>query len=422
VVVNPQGSQGSTGTPTSPTSPGSQGSRAGSNGGGPALTLDRVVKRFGDVTAVGGISFEIARREFFSLLGPSGCGKTTTLRILAGFETPTEGRILIEGRDASRLAPHERDTNMVFQSYALFPHMTVAQNIAFGPQRKRLGREEIERRVRTSLAAVRLEGYSKRYPRELSGGQQQRVALARALANQPSVLLLDEPLGALDLKLREEMQFELKRIQREVGISFVYVTHDQGEALTMSDRIAVMNGGVVEHLGTPEEIYLRPATLFVAGFIGQTSFLPCRVEAVRPDGVDVRLSGGTAARVDRAGGDVRADTDGVLIVRPEHVRVSAAAPEAGRPAVAVRVQEEVFQGSVVRYQLEASGGVSIAALVPLEERADVHPGDEAWASWLPTWAYLLPGGPVAAAGSEAVGAGPATAGSAAAAATDPTDA
>jgi len=361
--------------------------------GAPVLTLEGVVKRFGDVVAVAGISFDIARREFFSLLGPSGCGKTTTLRMLAGFETPSEGRILLEGRDASRLAPHERDTNMVFQSYALFPHMTVAQNVAFGPQRKRLARGEIERRVGASLAAVHLEGYAKRYPRELSGGQQQRVALARALANQPAVLLLDEPLGALDLKLREEMQFELKRIQREVGISFVYVTHDQGEALTMSDRIAVMNGGVVEHLGTPEEIYLRPATLFVAGFIGQTSFLPCRVVALDPTGAEVRLRGGEAVRVDRSGEGVHSDMDGMLVVRPEHVRLSSGAPPPGRPTIAVRVQEELFQGSVVRYQLAARDGLTIAALVPLEERADVHPGDDAWASWLPDWGYLLPGRP-----------------------------
>ena len=357
---------------------------------GPVLSLDRVVKRFGEVVAVDGITFEVGRREFFSLLGPSGCGKTTTLRMLAGFEVPTEGRIVVDGRDASRLAPHERDTNMVFQSYALFPHMTVAQNVAFGPQRKRLGRREVEARVHGSLAAVRLDGYGKRYPRELSGGQQQRVALARALANQPSVLLLDEPLGALDLKLREEMQFELKRIQRDVGISFVYVTHDQGEAITMSDRIAVMNGGVVEHLGTPEEIYLRPATLFVAGFIGQTSFLPCRVESVGPDGAEIDIRGGNRCRVTRVGSEVAAGSDGVLVVRPEHVRLTAGEPASGVPSVRVRVADEVFQGSVVRYQLDGPDGVRVAALVPVEARAGVHPGADAWASWLPDRAYLLP--------------------------------
>jgi spermidine/putrescine transport system ATP-binding protein len=355
----------------------------------PALSLRGVVKRFGDVVAVDGVSFDVGRREFFSLLGPSGCGKTTTLRMLAGFEAPTEGELLIDGRDASRLAPHERDTNMVFQSYALFPHMTVAQNVAFGPQRKRLGRAAVETRVREALAAVRLDAYAGRYPRELSGGQQQRVALARALANQPSVLLLDEPLGALDLKLREEMQFELKRIQRDVGISFVYVTHDQGEALTMSDRIAVMNGGVVEHLGTPEEIYLRPATLFVAGFIGQTSFLPCRFEAMHADGVDIDLFGRRSS-VPRVGPGVTAGSDGLVMVRPEHVRLAVDEPEAGVPAVKVRVVDEVFQGSVVRYQLETTTGTAVAALVPLEDRIDVAPGDETWASWAPSWSYVLP--------------------------------
>ncbi len=359
----------------------------------PALSLEGVVKRFGEVVAVAGVTFDIGRREFFSLLGPSGCGKTTTLRILAGFETPTSGRILIEGRDASRLAPHERDTNMVFQSYALFPHMTVGQNIAFGPQRKKLAKAEVESRVRESLEAVQLADYAKRYPRELSGGQQQRVALARALANRPAVLLLDEPLGALDLKLREGMQFELKRIQREVGISFVYVTHDQGEALTMSDRIAVMNAGVVEHLGTPEEIYLRPATLFVAGFIGQTTFLPCQVDTAGGGGAEVTLPGGGRCRVDRSGSGVAAGREGVLIVRPEHVRLSTERPPQDRPALPVRVREETFQGSVVRYQLDGPDGRTLAALVPLEEREDVHPGVDAWASWLPEWAYLLPAGP-----------------------------
>jgi spermidine/putrescine transport system ATP-binding protein len=368
----------------------------------PALTLEHVVKRFGDVVAVDGVSFDVGRREFFSLLGPSGCGKTTTLRMLAGFEVPTEGRILIDGRDASRLAPHERDTNMVFQSYALFPHMTVAQNVAFGPQRKRLSRSEVDERVRDSLGAVRLDGHAKRYPRELSGGQQQRVALARALANRPSVLLLDEPLGALDLKLREEMQFELKRIQREVGISFVYVTHDQGEALTMSDRIAVMNAGLVEHLGPPEEIYLRPATLFVAGFIGQTSFLPCHVEAVQAEGAEVQVRGGGRCHVARRASGVSAGVDGVLVVRPEHVRISETEPPAAEPALPVRVAEEVFLGSVVRYQLDGPGGVRIAALVPLEARADLHAGSDAWASWLPEWAYLLAAAPGVSAGDIAL--------------------
>jgi spermidine/putrescine transport system ATP-binding protein len=355
----------------------------------PALSLQGVVKRFGDVVAVAGITFDVDRREFFSLLGPSGCGKTTTLRMLGGFESPTEGRIFFDGLEASRLAPHERDTNMVFQSYALFPHMTVGQNVAFGPQRKRLGRREVEARVRDSLGAVQLDDYAKRYPRELSGGQQQRVALARALANRPAVLLLDEPLGALDLKLREEMQFELKRIQREVGISFVYVTHDQGEALTMSDRIAVMNAGRVEHLGTPEEIYLHPATLFVAGFIGQTSSLPCRVRGVAADRTDVELTGGRTCELPASRQALQRGAAAIVIVRPEHIRLQTDEPIAGVPAVRVRVVDQVFQGSMVRYGLVSPDDEKLAALIPLQDRVDVSDGAEVWATWAPEWSSVL---------------------------------
>jgi spermidine/putrescine transport system ATP-binding protein len=357
--------------------------------GAPAMELRGVVKRFGDVVAVDRIDFEIRHSEFFSLLGPSGCGKTTTLRMLAGFEQPSEGEILIEGEEAAGLPPHRRDTNMVFQSYALFPHMTVAQNVAFGPQRKRSSKSEVERAVRDALTTVRMDGYAGRYPRELSGGQQQRVALARALANRPAVLLLDEPLGALDLKLREEMQFELKRIQREVGISFVYVTHDQGEAITMSDRIAVMNGGRVEHLGTPEEIYLRPATRFVAGFIGQASFLPCRIESASAGVVQVVLPGGVRAEAGGAADGAVAGTDSVLMLRPEHVKISAADP--GTPGCfPARVVEEVFQGAVVRYGLEAAEGARLTAVTPLADRLDPAADGAAWVSWSPAWAYVLP--------------------------------
>jgi spermidine/putrescine transport system ATP-binding protein len=355
----------------------------------PAMQLRGVVKRFGDVVAVDHVDFEIRHSEFFSLLGPSGCGKTTTLRMLAGFEQPSEGEILIEGQEAAGLPPHRRDTNMVFQSYALFPHMTVAQNVAFGPQRKRLSRSEVEGTVRDALTTVRMDDYAGRYPRELSGGQQQRVALARALANRPAVLLLDEPLGALDLKLREEMQFELKRIQREVGISFVYVTHDQGEAITMSDRIAVMNGGRVEHLGTPEEIYLRPATRFVAGFIGQASFLPCRVESTAGDVVRVVLPGGVPAQAAGAAPGATEGTDSVLMLRPEHVKLSAADP--GTPGCfPARVVEEVFQGAVVRYGLEAAEGARLTAVTPLADRLDPAAEGAAWVSWSPEWAFVLP--------------------------------
>ena len=353
------------------------------------IRLEDVVKRFGDVTAVDHISFDIRRSEFFSLLGPSGCGKTTTLRMLAGFERPTGGHIVVDGVDAIGLPPHRRDTNMVFQSYALFPHMSVSQNVAFGPQRKHLPRHEVETLVREALATVRMEAYAGRFPRELSGGQQQRVALARALANRPSVLLLDEPLGALDLKLREEMQYELKRIQREVGISFVYVTHDQGEAITMSDRIAVMNQGRVEHLGSPEEVYLRPATRFVASFIGQASFLPCRVTRVGPEGASVELSDGGVAHAAGAAPGCAPGQRAVLMLRPEHLRLNQGLDAPG--SIRARVTEEVFQGAVVRYALETTGGVSLTAIMPLAERPPSG-ANEARVTWSPEWAYVLPDG------------------------------
>src|SRR6266508_552489 len=243
----------------------------------PVITLEHVVKRFGGYVAVEKADFAIERGEFFALLGPSGCGKTTTLRMIAGFEQPSAGRILLEGKDVSRVPPYRRNVNTVFQHYALFPHMSVADNVAFGPRSLKLTDEETRRRVRELLEVVRLTQYSTRKPAQLSGGQQQRVALARALANYPSALLLDEPLGALDLKLRQAMQIELKRIQREVGITFIYVTHDQEEALTMSDRIAVMNEGRVEQIGTPEEIYHSPTSVFVANFIGVANLLPATV-------------------------------------------------------------------------------------------------------------------------------------------------
>jgi spermidine/putrescine transport system ATP-binding protein len=356
-----------------------------------ALELRDVVKRFGDVTAVDHVSFSVGTSEFFSLLGPSGCGKTTTLRMLAGFEVPTEGRILINGGDASNLPPYRRDTNLVFQSYALFPHMTVSQNVAFGPERKKLSKDEVRLRVGDVLDAVRLQGYADRFPRELSGGQQQRVALARALANRPAVLLLDEPLGALDLKLREEMQFELKRIQREVGISFVYVTHDQGEAITMSDRIAVMHDGRIEHLGTPEEVYLRPSSVFVAGFIGQASLIPVSVGSRDGAGWTVSLPGRGRTTVAGASPDVVAGAPGVLVLRPEHLQLSAEGGPNGRAGMAVQVLDETFQGSVVRYLVEGPNEAKLSIVTPLDRRLpDGASGHPAWVSWDERWSYLLP--------------------------------
>ncbi len=243
----------------------------------PVIDLEHVTKRFGSFVAVHEAHFTIGKGEFFSMLGPSGCGKTTTLRMIAGFEQPTSGRILLEGKDVSRVPPYHRNVNTVFQHYALFPHMSVRDNIAFGPRSQGLPKAEIAKRVGEMLEVVRLSAMADRRPGQLSGGQQQRVALARALVNYPSALLLDEPLGALDLKLRQAMQIELKRIQRELDITFIYVTHDQEEALTMSDRIAVMYEGRVDQLGTPREIYDEPETHFVATFIGVANLLPAKV-------------------------------------------------------------------------------------------------------------------------------------------------
>ena len=366
--------------------------RASAVGTAPVVEAVEVTKRFGDVVAIDRVSFAIAPGEFFSLLGPSGCGKTTTLRILAGFERPSSGRVLIDGRDASGVPPHRRDTNLVFQSYALFPHMTVYENVAFGPRRKErrrlLARGEVDRVVREALATVRMEPFADRYPRELSGGQQQRVALARALANRPRVLLLDEPLGALDLKLRQEMQFELKRIQREVGISFVYVTHDQGEALTMSDRVAVMNAGRIEHLGPPQEVYERPATAFVAGFIGSANLLPCRIAALGPGSVaDLdgrRLRASAHAPGCRPGGE------GLLMLRPEHLRLTAEEPPPGC-GLPVRVLDRTFQGPEVRFQTALEGcELELVVLTPSVDAPPLWPTARAWAAWDPSRAYLVP--------------------------------
>ena len=252
------------------------------------IQLDHVRKEFGSFVAVHDADFAIRKGEFFSMLGPSGCGKTTLLKMIAGFEQPTQGRVLLDGHDVSKVPPYKRSVNTVFQQYALFPHMSVLDNVAFGLDASGVAHGEARRRAKEMLDIVRLGEFAARRPAQLSGGQQQRVALARALVNMPSALLLDEPLAALDLKLREAMQIELKRIQREVGITFIFVTHDQGEALTMSDRIAVMSQGRVEQIGTPEQIYSKPASVFVAGFIGSANLLPGTLDAAGAPGA-VRL-------------------------------------------------------------------------------------------------------------------------------------
>ncbi len=260
-----------------------------------------VSKRFGDFTAVRGMDLDIPQGQFFTMLGPSGCGKTTTLRMIAGFEEPSEGTVLLDGEDVTGQPPFRRPTNTVFQSYALFPHLSVERNVSFGLQRQRVAKEEVNRRVAEELERVGLAREAKRKPRQLSGGQQQRVALARALVNRPAVLLLDEPLGALDLKLRKQLQIELKRIQKDVGITFIYVTHDQEEALTMSDSIAVMNRGVIEQLDNPEEIYERPSTTFVAGFIGVSNLMPGEVVSSGAGAAELRLDAGPTVRAGAGG-------------------------------------------------------------------------------------------------------------------------
>src|SRR5438309_7577911 len=280
------------------------------------IRASNLPKRFDDVVAVDALSLEIERGRFFALLGPSGCGKTTTLRMIGGFEEPTSGRIELGDRDVAALPPYKRDVNTVFQSYALFPHLTVFENVAFGLRRQKVRGEELKRRVREALELVGLGLLENRKPRQLSGGQQQRIALARALVNRPRVLLLDEPLGALDLKLRKEMQLELKRIQTEVGITFVHVTHDQEEAMTMADRIVIMNGGHIEQLGTPSELYERPQTAFVAGFLGASNLLEGTVA-----GDDrVKLADGTVVQVP---GNALAGRSGTVQigVRPEKLRI-----------------------------------------------------------------------------------------------------
>jgi spermidine/putrescine transport system ATP-binding protein len=316
----------------------------------PAVELRAVVKRFDDVTAVDGIDLVIEDGEFFSLLGPSGCGKTTTLRMIAGLEFPTEGSIRIHGEEMALRPPNRRPVNTVFQSYALFPHMNVADNVAFGLHMRKLPAAEVGERVAEALALVQLTGFEKRKPKQMSGGQQQRVALARALVNHPQVLLLDEPLGALDLKLRKAMQLELKELQERIGITFVYVTHDQEEALTMSDRIGVMDAGRLLQVGTPEDIYEHPRTRMVADFIGETNFLPGTV--VRT-GL-LRLEDGTELAAPVEGPDGTATT---LTVRPEKmflVPVDEAAPD-GLNQVAGRVHRRVYLGNALAYEVELGG-------------------------------------------------------------------
>jgi spermidine/putrescine transport system ATP-binding protein len=352
------------------------------------VKLEHVIKRFGNLTAVDSVSLSVGRGEFLTLLGPSGCGKTTMLRMIAGFETPDSGRVILGGRDVTDLPPYRRDVTTVFQQYALFPHMNVFDNVAFGLERRRLRKGEIGRRVGLSLEMVRLNGLENRRTTELSGGQQQRVALARALVLEPRVLLLDEPLAALDLKLRKQMQLELKGLQRCLGISFLYVTHDQEEALTMSDRVVVMNAGRIEQQGRAEEIYERPLTEFVAGFIGLSNIIEGIVESSEDEFSVVRF--GDSNITVKSNGASPGDRVRVMI-RPEKIRLSGTE---GVGALPGKIESAVYLGDSTQWRVVLESGQAITALEqnrrPFNSTED-RAGAKVFVSWDPCSAVILKG-------------------------------
>ena len=326
-----------------------------------AVELRDVGKRFGSVVALDRVDLEIRKGEFFSLLGPSGCGKTTTLNLIGGFETASRGTLLIDGQPMGNTPSHARPVNTVFQSYALFPHMSVADNVGFGLRMKKVPRPERRRAVEEMLRLVSLEGFEERRPGQLSGGQRQRVALARALINHPSVLLLDEPLGALDLKLRKQMQAELTRLQRRVGITFVYVTHDQDEAMSMSDRIAVMDRGRVLQVGTPAEIYRDPADRFVMEFIGSPNVFAGRVERLGDGEVDVAIPGVAVVRARHAGSGLAMGAAAAVLVRPERVRLSATPPAAPAAPLPGQIAKIADLGFISHYFVRLADGQEVLA-------------------------------------------------------------
>src|SRR4051794_24755579 len=350
---------------------------------------------FGETVAVDHIDLEVVSGEFFSLLGPSGCGKTTTLRMIGGFEAPTSGLIELQGQDVTWLPPYKRHVNTVFQNYALFPHLSIFENVAFGLRRQKVRDAEVRSRVTEMLQLVRLFGFEKRKPSQISGGQAQRVALARALINRPAVLLLDEPLGALDLKLRKQMQIELKRIQQEVGITFIYVTHDQEEAMTMSDRIAVMNRGHYEQLGDPEVLYERPSTRFVAGFLGVSNLLPASVVGRDGTYATAKLHDETQIRVPNALVDGHASVS--IGVRPEKIRLSEATSEgpSGHNRILGVVRDASYLGVSTQYIIDSKGGTLTVYEQNVERatRAELWSrGDEVQLTWSPDHSFVVPEG------------------------------
>ncbi|MGH2737000.1 MAG: ABC transporter ATP-binding protein [Actinomycetota bacterium] len=356
------------------------------------VRLESITKAFRETVAVDDISLEVNQGEFFSLLGPSGCGKTTTLRMIGGFEEPTAGRVMLGDEDVTGRPPYKRDVNTVFQSYALFPHLSVFDNIAFGLRRKKVSSNEIETRVDQMLTLVDLAGYGARRTSQLSGGQQQRVALARALVNRPGVLLLDEPLGALDLKLRKQMQIELKRIQEEVGITFIYVTHDQEEAMTMSDRLAVMNGGRFEQIGAPQDVYELPATGFVASFLGASNLLDGEIEGVDGKVAKVRLRAGTtvvlpAERLPHPGGGVRVG------VRPEKLHIQEAGTtdtDTRENAIDATVEVSTYIGVATSFECRTQDGARVVVYMQnLGAAATPGPGARVRLTWDPRHTFAV---------------------------------
>lgn len=354
------------------------------------IRLEQLTRSYGAAKAVDNVSLSIAEGEFYSLLGPSGCGKSTTLRMVAGFVAPTSGRILIGGQDVTDLPPERRGIGIVFQNYAIFPHMSVAENIAFGLKLRRKSRDEIRTAVTDALAQVGLSGFEGRYQRNLSGGQQQRVALARVLVTQPRILLLDEPLSALDKALREEMKFWIKDLQQRLGITTIYVTHDQDEALTMSDRIGVMRAGRVEQSGTPREIYEEPATLFVTTFIGQSNVLEviagprdCEHASATLEGHRLVAAGGTGIA---EGAPAR------LVVRPENILMGEEVARNGLVSLEARVVGEAYQGAMMRYRLRLGAQELVAERQNQSHLTRWHPGDTVEIGWDPGRARLLPAG------------------------------
>jgi spermidine/putrescine transport system ATP-binding protein len=364
------------------------------------VRLERVTKAFGDTVAVDDLSLDIYEGEFFSLLGPSGCGKTTTLRMIGGFEDPTAGTVYLGGRDVTDDPPYKRHVNTVFQSYALFPHLDVYENVAFGLRRQKVDKAEIDRRVPAVMKLVDLEGFEKRRPPQMSGGQQQRVALARALVNHPKVLLLDEPLGALDLKLRKQMQLELKRIQQEVGITFIYVTHDQEEAMTMSNRLAVMRLGEIEQLGEPQDVYENPGTEFVAGFLGASNMLEGELKENRDGTATVLATGGTSFTVPSVRVPEDAGSQVKVGVRPEKVTIrpdDGSIPD-GLNGVTGLLRMSTYIGVSHQYKVDVAGGNEMTVYVQnLGSEPAPRPGDHVQLTWRPEHTFVVkPSAPLTA--------------------------